>query len=93
MKSVAVFAGHYRQFYSYMEEMVLPKAKSVTMYSTAKAVVDGVRYMYVGDPDRCLRGLHDFTVVRYGTWYQRSQREIDLVEMFELMEKRNERPD
>lgn len=82
MKTVAVFAGHYRQFYSFLEEQVFSASpKNVLVYSTTKAIVDGVRYIYSEDVMR-LRGIHDLEIVYYGTWTNQPQRKIDEFDEF-----------
>lgn len=87
MKTIAVFAGHDRQFYHYLEQHVLPLAKAVAVYSSGKAVIDNVRYIYVGDVDRALRGLRNYEIVFYGTWLDRSSYDRDLAFEFKNREK------
>lgn len=70
MKTVAVYAGNEQQYLHYLEEEILPKAKTIINYSSRAPIVDGVQYIFLRDPHR-LRGLRDFQIVRYGTWHDR----------------------
>lgn len=76
---VLVVAGTLREFFSYIDET---ESKNRTVYSSGKAILDGVRYEFANS-ERAFRGRRNFRVVFYGTWTRYDSEFLDAIKHYE----------
>lgn len=83
MKVLAVVAGNIRQFQEFIFERQRD-AESVRKLGPGNVIIDGVNIKYISSP-RDLRGLREFEIIKYGTYYYRS--DLDEIDLLERMVK------
>lgn len=76
LRTVMVVAGNQGEFRNHISDLI--SKGSVHLVGVDRAMIDGVRYIYVTGPER-LRGVHGVDFVFHGTWHER--RDIDDIRM------------